>query len=47
MVKWLPLYDKGLGWVLPALFGVGLGMCLKLVVDKIGNKDLLAKKEVS
>lgn len=47
MVKWLPLYDKGLVWVLPALFGVGLGMCLKLVVDKIGNKDLLAKKEVS
>ena len=47
IVKWLPFYDKGLGWVLPALFGLVLGMCLKLVINKISNKDLLAEEEVS
>ncbi len=47
MVKWLPLYDKGLGWALPALFGAGLGMCLKLLTDKVGNKELFSEEEVS
>lgn len=47
MVKWLPFYDRGLGWVLPALFGVGIGMCLNLVKDKVVNKGLLSEEEAS
>lgn len=47
IVKWLPFYDKGLGWVLPALFGVVLGLCLNAIINKVSNKDLLAKEEVS
>lgn len=46
MVKWLPLYDKGLGWVLPALFGVVLGFCLNSIINKVSSKDLLAEEEV-
>lgn len=46
MVKWLPLYDKGLGWVLPALFGVALGFCLNSIINKVSSKDLLAEEEV-
>ena len=33
----LPFYSKGLGWVLPALFGLGLGLVLKSFFEK--NKE--------
>ena len=33
----LPFYSEGLGWVLPALFGLGLGLVLKSFFEK--NKE--------
>ena len=33
----LPFYSEGLGWVLPALFGLGLGLVLKSFLEK--NKE--------
>lgn len=36
----LPLYSQGLGWVVPAMVGLILGVILNLVKIKISNKEL-------
>lgn len=36
----LPLYSQGLGWVVPAMLGLILGLILNLVKVKISNKEL-------
>ena len=36
----LPLYPQGLGWVVPAMLGLILGLILNLVKVKISNKEL-------
>ena len=36
----LPFYSEGLGWVLPALFGLGLGLVLKSFFEKNKEKVL-------
>ncbi|WP_024615700.1 branched-chain amino acid transport system II carrier protein [Clostridium sp. Ade.TY] len=47
MVKWLPLYAEGLGWVFPALFGAFLGVVLTLVKYKVNSNKVVLEKEIS
>lgn len=44
IVKWLPLYDKGLGWVVPALFGAVLSVLVVLFKYKANNNEILEKE---
>ncbi|RDY23103.1 branched-chain amino acid transport system II carrier protein [Romboutsia maritimum] len=45
LVSWLPFYDKGLGWILPATFGIFLGLVLKSFKEKV-YKLKLAKQRI-
>ncbi|MBW6408668.1 branched-chain amino acid transport system II carrier protein [Clostridium weizhouense] len=39
----LPLYSKGLGWVVPAILGIVLGIIVKFIKEYFSNKNLIVE----
>ncbi|MDO5038587.1 branched-chain amino acid transport system II carrier protein [Clostridium sp.] len=44
IVRWLPLYDKGLGWVVPAFLVALLSSLVVLFKYKVNNNEILEKE---
>ena len=45
LVDWLPFYDKGLGWIMPAIFGMVLGFVLKVFKERSYSSEVVISKE--
>ena len=45
LVNWLPFYDKGLGWIMPAIFGMVLGFVLKVFKERSYSSEVIISKE--
>ena len=45
LVDWLPFYDKGLGWIMPAIFGMVLGFVLKVFKERAYSSEVIISKE--
>ncbi|GAA0733614.1 hypothetical protein GCM10008906_04720 [Clostridium oceanicum] len=43
MCSGLPLYNQGLGWVVPAFMGMFLGVVIKVSREKLMSKEVEIK----